>query len=152
MSQVSTAFDLMIARLRTLFPDNEGYFQLTNPYDIADNNVQFLRQGYGLAMGPGTNSNRELSCKMSLVREFRVVLSRSLDALEFGIDNKDASAKLLLEDAFDVVKTFEKEFRLDDDFFNTAFISDSGVQPLAVDDFSVIYLELTFNVELFDTL
>lgn len=152
MSQVSTAFDLMITRLRALFPAEQNYFQLTNPYDVSDNNVQFLRQGFGLAIGPGTNTNRQLSCKMSVSREFRIVLSRSLDALEFGIDNKDASAKLLLEDAFTAVKSFEKEFRLDDDLFNTIFISDTGIQPLAIDNFSIIYMEMTFNVELFDTL
>ena len=152
MSGVSTAFDAFTTRLGTLFTTGSGYRQLTNPYDLEDNNVQFLRKGWGLAVGAASNTNRELCGKITVRRIFRVVLSRSLDSLEHDIASKDTVVKLMLEDAKTVITDFERRFRLSDDFYNTAYETDSGIQSLRGDDFSILTLELTFNVEFFDSI
>lgn len=152
MSHVTECFDLLNARLLALFPEAEDYFKITNPYDLTQNSSQFLRQGWGLAVGPGNNSNRELDCSITINREYRVVLTRALESLELNVDTKDVVVKTLLEDAFDVIADFEREVRLDDDKYNVLFISDTGIQNLQGDDFSIIMVEMTFNVEIFDRL
>lgn len=150
MSQVSTAFDALRARLGTVFTTGAGYFELTNPYDIQDNQDQFLRKGWGLAVGAGVNTNRNLCKTVSVEREFRVVLTQALEATEFGIDDKQATVKELLESAQLAIESFEREFALDSGSYNTRFVSDSGISSLAGENFSFLTLELSFNVELFD--
>lgn len=150
MSNVSTAYDALKARLATLLPSVSGYSQLTNPYDVVDNNAQFLRKGWGLAVGPAQNTNRNLCGTISVERQFRVVLTEALEALEFGIDDKHDTVKSLLESAQIVIEDFERTYKLDSDQFNCLWQSDSGINSVEGDDFTFLTLELTFNVEIFD--
>lgn len=150
MSHVTECFDLLNARLLALFPEAEDYFKITNPYDLSQNSTHFLRQGWGLAVGPGQNANLELSCSITIRREYRVILTRATESLELNVDTKDVVHKTLLEDGFAVIADFEREVRLDDDKYNVLFVSDSGIQSLQGENFAYVSLEMIFNVDIFD--
>jgi len=150
MSQITTSFDLFHAKVSTLLPQGSGYFELSNPYELVDNSNLFLRKGWGIAIGPGRNTNRELCGKITVERTIRVILTRALEALEQDPTTKNNVIKALMEDAFTILQDFERSYRLDDDEFNCRFESDGGIQSLAVDNYSYLTLEMIFNVELFD--
>lgn len=152
MSQISTAYDAIRARLAFLFTEDLQYFELANAYELTQNSDQFLRKGWGLAAGPGTNTNRCLSGTITVGRTFTVSLTRAMDSLDLDPDTKATTVKALLEDSYSVIQDIERTFRLDGNQFNVIFEGDSGVESVNGDNFWFISTKLNFSVEIFDTL
>lgn len=152
MSVISTAYDQMISRLGTLFPVTSATYQrLSNPYDLESNASTMLDQGWGLAIGPGSNSNRNLCSVVTTVRTMNVVLTRCADAGENDDTTRDGVVKALLEDARSVVNDFERNVRLDTSDTNCRFVSDGGVESFGGSEGSMYYaIRLTFEAEIFD--
>jgi hypothetical protein len=150
MSLVSDAYDELVTRLTSLFPTASGYQRLSNAYDVEQNPITFLDQGWGIAAGGSTNTNRNLCSMVTSTRTWTVVLTRALDATDSDDTLRDTNTKLILEDARTVVNSFEREVRLDDLNLNCRFISDSGLETISPDDGSILVMRLNFEVEAFD--
>lgn len=150
MSIASTAYDNLLSRLATLFPAVDGYKRLNNPYEPEQNPSIILAQGYGLAVGPGVQSNRQLSSIVTTSRTFSVVLTRAADATEHDDTRQDDRAKELLEDAREVVNSFEREVRLENLDLNVKYESDGGIESITPDDRSILVMKLQFVVDYFD--
>lgn len=150
MSLVSDAYDELVARLAGLFTTGAGYQRLSNAYDVEQNPITLLDQGWGLAAGGAVNTNRNLCSIVSTTRTWTVVLTRALDATDSDDTLRDTNTKLILEDARTVVNSFEREVRLDDLNLNCRFISDSGIETISPDDGSILVMRLNFEVEAFD--
>lgn len=150
MSIVSDAYDELVTRLTALFPTAQGYQRLSNAYDVEQNAITLLDQGWGLAVGGAVNTNRNLCSIVTINRNWTVVLTRALDATDSDDTTRDSNIKLMLEDARTVVNSFEREVRLDDLNLNCRFISDSGLETISPDDGSILVMRLNFEVEAFD--
>lgn len=108
MSNITTAFDQMKLLMQTLFPESSGYYQLTNPYDVEENTITMHEKGWGIALGAGVNTNRELSCRLSLQRDISFVLTRRRYANELDTDSKESAEKSILEDQYLLIRELEK--------------------------------------------
>ena len=152
MSILSDIYDEIVSVLETNYPDHN---KLTNPYSIEENNEQALRQGYGLAVGPSQNTQRFTGCKMSIAREFRVIFTRQVYALEQDIDAKQEADKQLMEDQRLLIKEIEKDPQLDvgsNGLTKFVFTEDTGIEYVHPEKQSFIKLETIFIMEYIENL
>ncbi len=130
MSAISDLYDALVTRLEAVLPYASGFTRIPNPYDLSDNNDQMLRQGWGLAVGPAANANRELSCNLHVDREFTVSISRELFKLEHDVEARADVDKQLMEDLRLVFKDFEKQTTLNTGLRFCTYVSDSGIESI----------------------
>lgn len=150
MSIVSDAYDAIRTRLQVLFPEADGYFELTNPYDVTDNTKGFLRQGWGMAFGPVTNTNLLLCKTVTTDNEVRVLITRELAAMETDVERKHDSIKALLEDLRDVINDLDRADTLETIGVNILSVSTNGIETVRGDNFAYLYVELVCTVKFFD--
>lgn len=149
MSNFSDLYDAIVTRVETVFPNHT---RLPNPYKIEENNEAFLRQGWGLSMTSGTNSNRQLSCSISIQRSFTISLVRKFYAVESNVDNKVTVEKQLIEDQLLLIKDLCDNSSLDATNSLVDFESDDGIEYVYGDKDNFLVLNSTFRVEYFDTI
>lgn len=95
MTEISTIYDGLVTRLAALLPNHK---RLTDPYNLDNNSTTFLNQGWGLAVGQGENTERQVSCQSSVRRTFQVPITRHYAATAHAVTAKATVEKLLLED------------------------------------------------------
>jgi len=128
------------------------YKQLPNPYFIQDNNELFLTKGFGVAVGPGFRTDRQLSCQFSWRRDFTVVLSRLVTTTDHNISQRETLVKSLLEDHTLVMETLEKNVSLNGLCVKAEVISDTGIQFLEGATGRYFVIELDISTEYFKDL
>lgn len=150
MTKISDAYDLMILRLQTLFPDHR---QIPNPYKLDENSELLLRQGYGLSISVGENTNRQVGCQMSIRRDMIVSLTRVVRANEFDVSAKDSAIKQLFEDQYLLIKDVETYPGLNsNDIVSAKYTTDNGIQFVFGEKDNYMALETTIAVEYFENL
>ena len=152
MSNISTAFVALKAKMGTLFP---SHIQLSNPYNIEENTALSLSLGWGVALGPGRNSNRNFSCNMSIQRTITITLTRRRYAKELDTDSKETAEKDLLEDHYILIKAMESETTLNSTVSGIArfyYSSDGGIEVVVAESESYIKLSTEFELEYFEDL
>jgi hypothetical protein len=147
-TKITDITDAMIARLAALLPTAS---RIPNAYRLEENNVQFLKLGYGLKIGAGQNTNRELCGKISIRREFGVVLTRQMFANDSAADPRVAAEKLLLEDKMLIARNFETDGTLNSALNNAIYVGDSGVNFIYQERDNYITTEITISAEYFET-
>jgi len=155
MSNISTAFDQIKLRMQTLFPSGDGWVQMANPYEPEQNTLAVMNKGWGIALGPGTNTNRNLSCKLSVQRSISVTIMRRRYANELDIDPKETAEKALLEDQYILIKDFEKTPALNNSTSGITrfqFASDAGIENVFAGEEAFIKLVTTYELEYFEHL
>jgi len=151
MSNISDAFDAIKALMQTTLP---GHNQLTNPYDIGENTTEQLLKGWGLAIGPGLNTQRQIGCDISIQRTFSIPLTRARHGNSLITSNKESNEKLLMEDHFLVVKAMEKDATVNDNLTITRciFSGDGGIESVYADEDHYITIVASFELEYFEDL
>lgn len=152
MTKISQVYDALLARLAAIMPSADGWTRLPNPYEIEENPSLFLKQGYGLAIGPGENRNDSVCPNVGIRRIVTVVVSRKVDATEINVTAKDSPHKQLLEDMFQVLREFEMNVSLLDSLGNAIFVADTGVNFVNGEDENYIYSSMQFTVDYFENL
>lgn len=152
MSKISDLHAALKSRLLALFPIVDGFVQLTNPYNVAANTITALEKGWGLAIGPGLNTNRQLSCQLSIGRSMIVVLTRQFFANELDVDAKESGELLLMEDQFKVINDFESEPTINKTVAKSNFISDEGIKRVFETKDQYMKLESVFEMEYLENL
>lgn len=126
MSTISTIHDTLLSTLSSVLPPT--YRQLPNPYEIEDNNELFLTQGYGVAIGAGSRTDRLINCSASWERNFNIILVNQVTTTDHDITAKQTIAKNLLEDHYAVFINLENNASLSSLTINSQVDSDSGIQ------------------------
>jgi hypothetical protein len=75
MSVATEVYDAVKNRVETIY-SSSIYRKLQNPYVVEDNSDLTLRRGYGFYMGPAFNTERNLSCNLSMQRD--IVISNTI--------------------------------------------------------------------------
>lgn len=151
MSIISNAYDALLTRLDTLYPSLSGWNRLPNPYKPEENTELFLRQGYGVAMGPGQNTNRQVNCKFSVSRDMVVILTRKYDALENDAVGKAVTEKQLFEDQYALINDLEQDISINGQTMYTRYISDGGIEYVRGDTDRFLILRTVFSLEYMET-
>lgn len=149
MSTISTAYDALKARLLAVLPNHS---QMTNPYAPEQNSEQILRKSYGLRISTAENTNRQVSCQLSIRRTMEVVITRKYFASEMNRTAKETVEKDLMEDAFLVIKDIEKDADLGNNVANILYQSDTGIEFVFSEDKPFFMTTLTFGLEYFENL
>lgn len=155
MSNISTAFDAIKTRMQALFPEAQGWVQMANPYEPEQNTLAVHNKGWGIALGPGVNTNRNLSCKLSVQRQVIVTFLRRRYANELDIEPKETAEKAILEDQFVLIKDFEKTPALNNSTSGITrfqFASDAGIENVFAGEEAFIKLVTTYELEYFEHL
>lgn len=150
-AEISDIYDAMIDRLGAIFTTAAGYAQIDNPYNLEDNNDGVLKQGWGLAFGPGQNANLVLSNTTSLRRTFRVILTREVIAHEHDVATKEDQWKVMMADLWSVIEDFENNIALDPGTALAIYQNDSGIQPIRPDNWKLVSITADFEITYFQT-
>jgi hypothetical protein len=147
MSNVSDCYDAFVARIEAVLPNHT---RLSNPYEIEQNIEPLMIQGWGLGMGASTNTNRELSCRVSIRRQFSLVLTRKFYALEADAESKASTEKELLEDQLLVIKDLCSNSDLSGLIGVVDFESDGGIEQVYGEKDQFLALRSTFTAEIWE--
>lgn len=149
MSNFSSLYDAIVDRIEAVLPN---HLRLPNPYKVNENTELYLRQGFGVALGPATNTNRELSCRISVGRDFSVVLSRKFYSIESNVSNKESVEKQLIEDQILLIRDFCDNSSLPGALGIVSYSSDSGIEYVFNEKDNFLVLNTVFTVEYFETI
>lgn len=149
MSNISTVYDAMITRIAAKLTT---HLRLPNPYKPNENSELFLKQGYGVALGPALNTNRLVACKLSIERQFFVSISRKYFALESSATNKASTEKQLLEDQLLLIQDFESDPTLNGSAFKTVYVSDNGIEYVFGEKDQFLIINSVFSIEYLEAL
>lgn len=151
MSNISDAFDAIKTLMETTFPSHQ---QLTNPYDVGENTTQQLMKGWGIALGPGFNSEKTISCRISLKKTILIPLTRVRHGSSLLTTNKETNEKLLFEDQFTLIKALEKDPTVSGGGSITAmkYVADQGIEVVYGDSDHYIVVNSAFEMEYFESL
>jgi len=151
MSTISTGFDALNTRLNTLFPSGSGWIELPNPYKPEENPDLYLRQSWGIVVGPAENSNRQVNCKFSVARTMTVVLARQYDALENDTSAKASTVKQLLEDQAVLINDMEQDVTVNGSTMYTRWESDGGIEYIKGETDRFLMIKTDFRLEYLET-
>lgn len=151
MSKVSDSYDAFKARVSAVLP---SHFVLPNPYAPEQNSENALRVGQGVKFMGGLNSNRSLSCQLSIRRQIEVVITRKYYGSELMTANKTTVEKALLEDQYLVINEVEKDptNALSSVVVQARFESDSGIEFVFNDDKPFLMIRTIFALEYIENL
>jgi hypothetical protein len=152
MSLLTDIIDAIDARLLVVFPNHNI---LSDPYTIQNNTELALKQAYGLAIGSGLNTNRQVGCDIVTVkRDLVVTLTENFITRELDQTTKEATVKSLIEDQLLLIKEFEKDptiqYSLSNRVTNFLYVSDGGVQPIFSGRGDYLMIQSTFSLEFFE--
>lgn len=148
MSVITTAFDDIETRLDGLF--SSTHRRLVNPYQPELNDTKALNRGWGFFIGPGTNTNRKLGCKLSIQREVTVLHTIINRGTERDITIRETAEKLLLEDQFLAIKNFEQNPVVNNDVPKFVYSADNGIEYIFTEQTNFIMIRSTFIMEYFE--
>ncbi len=149
MSKISEILDALKARVVATLPTHK---QLTNPYNVSSNTEKALNLGFGIAAGPGDNTNRNLSCKLSINRTIIIILTEKFYATDLNIVAKETVEKNLFEAQFLVIKAIEEEPSLTGLTIKSEYVSDGGIARVKEDRDQFLKIESVFNFEYTESL
>lgn len=155
MTNISTAFDAIKDRMEALFPSASGWYQMANPYEAEQNTLATHSKGWGIGLGPGVNTNRNLSCKLSIQRSITVTFLLRRYANELDIDPKETAEKEILESQYILIHDFEKTPALNNSSTGiTRFVyaGDNGIENVFAGNEAFIKLVTTYELEYFEHL
>lgn len=151
MGKVSNVYDALASRCVAVWP---SHMRLPNPYKVEENYEQVLKQGFGIAFGAGENTNRMVSCELSVRREMLVILTRKVNANESNVTARVAVEKQLFEDQKLLIDDLESNPTLNDSVNVTSaiFVGDDGLNFVFGEKDNYIILTTRVSVEYFDNL
>lgn len=157
MSNISDAFDKIVAVMEDLFPDHH---RLWNPYQPELNTDDALRAGWGVGFGPGERTNRNVSCQYSWRRDIIIVQTRQYLGTTLSTAKNASKQKELMEDQNIILDEFEENVQLrqstasptDPRIVKFDPKSDSGIIPIYPDRQDFFMIETIFDMEYFRAL
>lgn len=130
-----------------------GYQKIPNPYELEKISNVILRKGYGIAFGPGANTNRQLGCQLSVDREFAIILTREVAATEHNAEARETVEKSIFEDQYLIIKAIEKDADLlGSSAANARYVSDNGLEYVGLENSRYFVLVSNFSTEYFENL
>lgn len=144
MSNFTTAFDNLDTRLQAL-SELSGKTIIPNPYSIEDNQVGFLRDGWGIAVGAAIQGLDLINNTVSDVT-IGIVLSTEVLKTESNPDPIKVAVKSLQSDALAVRKSV-----LSEPIIGAAKIDYDGIDALTTLD-HIVYTTVNFTFSIIDEL
>jgi hypothetical protein len=143
-AKVLTIYDAIVTQVNTSLPNHS---RMPNPYQVDSNSYLNLVNGFGLAVGPGVDTNRYVGCLVTWQRTFTIILVRKITTTEHNIGSKVVIEKALLEDHDTLRKDFYLNSTLGGNAIKSTVSSDGGIAFIDADLLKFLSLEMTLDVE-----
>jgi hypothetical protein len=156
MTKVSTVHDALESIITTSLSTYSG--AKLNPHSLELNPEVMLQKGYGIVYGPGSNTNRQVGCHLSVSRQFIVLLTNLVSSQKGDEDGREALEKALLEDCVTLIKAIEDNPSLSTTAgvggpaLSAQWVSDDGVEYLNNKNSSFMFCQLVFDIEYMESL
>jgi len=149
MTKINDIYDELHSITQVVLPE---YTELPNPYIPDDNPDIYMKKGYGISIGAASNTNRVVSKKVSILRDFDFVFVRQINSTETNTGLIKSNAKAIMEDSFKVLEEIENNTSLSQVCVKAEFVSDSGLDFIEADTQRFFILTMVVSVEYFETL
>lgn len=144
MSKIQEIYDALITVISGQLPD---YTRLPNPYAIEENTFLHLRAGFGVSIGPGTDTERYLGCLVTWQRDFTVTLVRQVFTTQNNTALRVDLEKDLLDDHDNLMKAVYNNSTLSGKAIKTTAIADSGLSFIDGERLKFLAMEITVQVD-----
>jgi hypothetical protein len=124
-AKVLTIYDQIVTQLGTSLPNHQ---RLPNPYQVDENAIGQLTNGYGLVIGPGVDTKRYVGCIVTWERTFTIILVRKITTTSNNIGSRVIIEKDIIEDHDTLRKDFYLNSTLGQNAIQTTVLSDGGIQ------------------------
>lgn len=149
MSKISNIYDRIETIVEATLTD---YRKIPNPYVAEENSETLLTKGYGISIGEGINTNRQICGKKSYSRSFVIPLINLVASTDHDVDRHAAIEKQVMEDHFSLWGAFELDSDLDGHAAKAITVSDGGLLFLEGERLKYLLMELIIGVEYFELL
>jgi len=149
MTKINDIYDELHSITQVVLPE---YTELPNPYIPDDNPDIYMKKGYGISIGAASNTNRVVSKKVSILRDFDFVFVLQINSTETNTGLIKSNAKAIMEDSFKVLEEIENNTSLGQVCVKAEFVSDSGLDFIEADTQRFFILTMVVSVEYFETL
>jgi hypothetical protein len=147
MSNFTTVYDRIRTELSTIF---SGKTEIPIPEEIGQNNVNLLRDGYGLITSLATPGIFNEFKSTSSIHNFEIVLSRELKMLENDPEPRHVQIKALIEDLVSLRVSFlnNDQLTIYQSIQNITYEGMSEISYVNIDKNDIISASITFAVEI----
>lgn len=145
-SKITTVYSTLLSTLATLYPNKT---RIPNPYDLEQNPDGFLRDGYGLRVGPSNLEESEFK-NYRYELDISVILTKEILRTEEDTTAMESQTLALLEEMHTVRKDFYNvdQLGIESNIERIDIGSSSGIEFLRGDKFNYTFLEVGFIVSL----
>lgn len=148
MSKISTAYDAIVTQIGTTLSTHK---RLSNPYSVERNPEPILSKGYGVRIGSGSNPKLIMN-KISITRDFTVVLTRQFYATQNDAASKAEVEKDLMEDQVSLIQAFRADTTLSGVVADIEYVGDAGIGSVFPEKGHFLVLETTFQATYLEAL
>lgn len=144
MTKIAEIYDAIIDLLAVELP---AFQRVPNPYALDENTAILLRKAYGLAIGPGTNTERYVGCLVTWQRDYTIGLIHQVVNTENDTLGRAMIEKDLVDAQRAILLAFEKNPSLDAKAIKATVSGDTGIDYIQGAQSKYLALEITLNVE-----
>lgn len=145
--KVTTASDIKEAIIDIVEASLPLYTKIPDPYNIDTNSFLNLYKGYGVAVGPGFNTERYVGCLVTWARTYNIIIVQQITTTQNEIDIRESIDSEFLDDNDLLWKAFYLNSGLDGLAIKSTVLADGGIIPLDIGGLKFLSMELTLEVE-----
>jgi len=144
MSKVADISEAIVALLAKELPT---FARIPNPYNITENMAMLLRKSFGVAIGPGVNTERYVGCLVSWQRNYTISVITQVDNTENDVIGRFNVEKELIDRHRAILMAFENNSTLDGICIKAVVTDDSGIQYIDGQQGKFLAVEIALAVE-----
>lgn len=144
MTKIADIYDGIITKVGTAAT---GYVRVPDPYTLTANSALLINKGYGLSIGPGTNTERYVGCLATWERQFTIGLIAQVFTTENDTINRASAEKAMLDVHRAILLAFESDPTIGATCMKSVITDDTGIQYEEGERSKFLVLEITLSVE-----
>lgn len=144
MSKIADISDAIVSLVQTNLPT---FARIPNPYAVSENTAIFLKRAFGVAIGPGVNTQRYVGCLTSWERSYTINIITQVVNTENDTDGRFEVEKDLLDHHRALLLAFETNPSLDGICIKAIVTDDSGIQYVDGQQGKFLAVEIALAVE-----
>lgn len=145
MSIISTAYDALVTRIGTVL---SSHIRIADTLFLEKNPELALNQGWGIIGRGHENTNRDISCKISLAQTFSILVTRKLFVNDFDVGSKATVEKNLFEDRDAIIADIEADPTLATSVI-ARYVSTTEPTSIFADQDNFRFIDVSIVVEYF---
>lgn len=144
MSKIADISDAIVSSLQTTLPT---FARIPNPYAVSENTAILLKKAFGVAIGPGVNTQRYVGCLVSWERNYTINLITQVVNTENDTAGRFSVEKDLIDSHRAILMAFEGNSTLGGICIKAIVTDDSGIQYVDGQQGKFLAVEMSLAVE-----